>query len=52
MLYKPRAVSPEILVLQSLNLRNELDLNEKQYLVHLQKGWEGEKCLITSQKIF
>ena len=43
MLYKPRAVSPEILVLQSLNLRYELDLNEKQYLVHLQKGWEGEK---------
>jgi len=43
MLYKPRTVSPEILVLQSLNLRYELDLNEKQYLVHLQKGWEGEK---------
>lgn len=43
MLYKPRAVSPEILVLRSLNLRYELNLNEKQYLVHLQKGWEGEK---------
>lgn len=43
MLYKPRTVSPEIFVLNSLNLRLELSLNEKQYLANLQKGFEGEK---------
>ncbi|MED5098926.1 hypothetical protein CHH55_17385 [Niallia circulans] len=36
--YKPRTISPEILVLQSLNQRMDLDLNEKQYLAHLKKG--------------
>lgn len=43
MLYKPRTVSPEIFVLNSLNKRLELSANEKQYLVNLQKGFEGEK---------
>lgn len=43
MLYKPRTISSEILVLQSLDQRMELDLNEKQYLAHLQKGLAGEK---------
>lgn len=43
MLYKPRTVSPEIFVLNSLNLRLELSSNEKQYLANLQKGFEGEK---------
>ncbi|MEK5382139.1 nuclease-related domain-containing protein [Niallia sp. FSL W8-0635] len=43
MLYKPRTVSPEIFVLNSLNLRLELSSNEKQYLANLQKCFEGEK---------
>lgn len=42
-LYKPRTPSSEILVLNSLNLRLELSSHEKQYLVNLQKGFEGEK---------
>ncbi|WP_400243487.1 nuclease-related domain-containing protein [Niallia sp. JL1B1071] len=41
--YKSRTASPEILALQSLNLRLELSSNEKQYLANLQKGLEGEK---------
>ena len=44
MLYKPRTVSPELLVLQSLSIRLELSSNEKQYLVNLQKGLEGERA--------
>ncbi|WP_312097411.1 nuclease-related domain-containing protein [Niallia sp.] len=44
MLYKPRTASTEILVLQSLSLRLELSSNEKQYLVNLLKGMEGERA--------
>lgn len=42
MVYKPRTVSTELLILRSLNTRMNLSDKDKQYYFNLNKGYEGE----------
>lgn len=42
MLLKPRYEPPELTALSYLHTRMNLPLKEKQYLLHLKKGFEGE----------
>ncbi|MBY7144962.1 NERD domain-containing protein [Virgibacillus sp. NKC19-3] len=42
MLYKPRTISAELQTLKRLHLRMKLSPKDKQYFLHLHKGFEGE----------
>ncbi|MFA1818627.1 nuclease-related domain-containing protein [Virgibacillus oceani] len=42
MLHKPRTISSELLTLRYLNHRTNLPHSEKQYFLHLDKGYKGE----------
>jgi len=42
MIHKPRTISSELLTLRHLNLRMHLPPSDKQHLLNLNKGFEGE----------